>query len=212
MSIKYQNKDLKELPFWLNANKIALNVVKTEFLFFKTKNKPCDTELRLTLCRKIINKANHVRYLEIKIDENINWKTHAHDLAAKLNRTNSVLSKLRYFVISAWGFTSYPKLEVSILQKKTLRIINFVLFNAHTSLLFKICNILKFVDTVNVECCKFLNNCFNNDSFSIFTKRFKLTSTTHSYIRSVRNSLLFIPSYNSENSDSEKNQLSTQPL
>ena len=111
---------------------------------------------------------------------------------------NSVLSKLRYFVISAWGFTSYPKLEVSILQKKTLRIINFVLFNAHTSLLFKICNILKFVDTVNVECCKFLNNCFNKDSFSIFTKRFKLTSTTHSYIRSVRNSLLFIPSYNSK--------------
>ena len=45
------NKDLKELSFWLNANKIALNVAKTEVILFKTKHKPCDTDLRLKLCR-----------------------------------------------------------------------------------------------------------------------------------------------------------------
>ena len=41
------NKDLKELSFWLNSNKIALNFPKTEVIPFKTKHKPCDTELRL---------------------------------------------------------------------------------------------------------------------------------------------------------------------
>ena len=41
------NKDLKELSFWLNANKIALNVAKTEVILFKTKHKSCDTDLRL---------------------------------------------------------------------------------------------------------------------------------------------------------------------
>ena len=30
------NKDLKELSFWLNANKIALNVAKTEVILFNT--------------------------------------------------------------------------------------------------------------------------------------------------------------------------------
>ena len=34
------NKDLKKLWFWLNANKIALNVPKTEVILFKTKQKP----------------------------------------------------------------------------------------------------------------------------------------------------------------------------
>ena len=41
------NKDLTEFSFWLNANKIALNIAKTEVMLFKTKHKPCDTDLRL---------------------------------------------------------------------------------------------------------------------------------------------------------------------
>ena len=68
-------------------------------------------------------------------------------------------------------------------------------FNAHTTPLFKYCNILKFADTINVESCVFLNNCFYKDSFN---ENFKLFSTTHSYnTTSARNGLLFVPSYNS---------------
>ena len=60
---------------------------------------------------------------------------------------------------------------------------------------------------MNVECCIFVNNCFTQDCFSIFTKRFKSVSTTQSYNTiSGRNCHLFVPSYNS---DSEENQLST---
>ena len=49
--------------------------------------------LRLKLCRKILNRTNYVRYLGIKIDENLNWKIHIDDFASKLNRTNLLLSK-----------------------------------------------------------------------------------------------------------------------
>ena len=54
------NMDLKELSFWLNANKIALNVAKTEVILFKTKHKPCDTDLRLKLCRKRLYKTKYL--------------------------------------------------------------------------------------------------------------------------------------------------------
>ena len=57
--------------------------------------------MRLNLYRKILNKTNHARYLGIKIDENLNWKTHAHYLASKLNRANLALYKLRHFFSSA---------------------------------------------------------------------------------------------------------------
>ena len=40
------NKDLREL-FWLNANKIALNVAKTEIILFKTSNKNYDADLKI---------------------------------------------------------------------------------------------------------------------------------------------------------------------
>ena len=80
--------------------------------------------------------------------------------------------------------------------KKTLRIMNFAPFNAHTTLLFKNCNILKLADVINVESCIFINNYFNRDFFSIFNEYFKLVSTMHSYnTRAARNGLLFIPCY-----------------
>ena len=143
----------------------------------------------------------------------MNWKVHIYDLASKFNRTNAILAKLKHFVNSeilrstyfaifhshlnyvciAWRF---PQQKVSFLQKIALRIMNFAPFNAHTTLLFKNCNILKLADIINVESCIFINNCFNRDSFSIFNENFKLVSTTHSCnTRSDRNGLLFVPSY-----------------
>ena len=50
------NKDLKKLSLRLNANKIALTVAKTEVELFKTKHKPCDTELELKLCKRFLIK------------------------------------------------------------------------------------------------------------------------------------------------------------
>ena len=132
------NKDLKELSFWLNANKIALNVAKTEVIFFKTTHKPCDTDLRLKLRRNRLCKTKCLRYLGIKIDEILNWIIHIYDLTTKLNRANAVLAKLRHFANSetlrstyfaifhshlnyvciAWRLTRFPQQKVSILQKK----------------------------------------------------------------------------------------------
>ena len=100
------NKDLKELSFWLNPNRIALNVAKREVMLFKTKHyvifktKPCDIDLRLKLCRKRLYETKYLIYLGIEIDENLNWKIHIHDLASKLNRVNAVSAKLRHFVNS----------------------------------------------------------------------------------------------------------------
>ena len=70
-------------------------------------------------------------------------------------------------------------------------------FNAHTTPLFRNCNILKFADIINVESFILINNCFNKDSFLIFKENLKSVSTTHSYSsRLARNGLLFVPSYN----------------
>lgn len=44
---KRLNEDLIELWSWLNANKIIFNIGKTEFIKFKTKIKPWDTDLRI---------------------------------------------------------------------------------------------------------------------------------------------------------------------
>lgn len=52
---KRLNEDLIELWSWLNANKIIFNIGKTEFIKFKTKIKPWDTDLRIELKMKKIS-------------------------------------------------------------------------------------------------------------------------------------------------------------
>ena len=52
------NKDLRELSFWFNANKIPLNVAKMEIIVFKTSNKSYDADLKINLCRKRIHESH----------------------------------------------------------------------------------------------------------------------------------------------------------
>ena len=44
---KYFNQDLKKLKNWLNANKICLNISKTEVVSFKSSKKLIDISLKL---------------------------------------------------------------------------------------------------------------------------------------------------------------------
>ena len=88
-SIKKINKqighDLKYLSYWLNANKICLNVSKTEVVLFKSIRKQTEATLKLKLNGKRLYTTNSVKYLGIKIDENLNWHEQINNVAVKLN-------------------------------------------------------------------------------------------------------------------------------
>ena len=102
----------------------------------------------------------------MKIDENLNWKQHIHDIAIKLNRANPLLCNSRnfvnryilrtiYFAIFdtdinyvnfIWGQNLNVVSRIVILQKKALRIMNFQSRDTHSSLLFSSNDILKLED------------------------------------------------------------------
>ena len=44
------------------------------------------------------NSVNSVKYLDISINEKLNWKPQSSDGAIKLNKENGILSKLRQFI------------------------------------------------------------------------------------------------------------------
>ena len=46
---KFINIDLKNLTKWLNANKISLNVSKTQMVLFRSKRKSIDFNLKIKL-------------------------------------------------------------------------------------------------------------------------------------------------------------------
>ena len=66
------NLDMKHLSVWLNANKISLNVQKTELVIFKQKRKILDHEIKIKLNSKRLFPRPSVKCLGVKIDENLN--------------------------------------------------------------------------------------------------------------------------------------------
>ena len=70
-SLKKINKqvdhDLKYLSYWFNANKICLNVSKTELVFFKSIRKQTEATLELKLNGTRLYTTNSVKYSALKL-------------------------------------------------------------------------------------------------------------------------------------------------
>ena len=88
-SIKKLNKlvnfDLKNLSSWLNANRISLNVSKTELIKFKPRMEKVDFDLNLKLNGKRLYPTKFVKYLDIKIDNSLTWNEPINEIVIKLN-------------------------------------------------------------------------------------------------------------------------------
>ena len=196
---KLVNADLKHLVHWLNANKISLNVKKTEMVILNSKQKKFDGDLKMKLCGKRLYPTESVKYLGVKIDANLNWEYHVNDVSIKLNRANALLFKMRkyvslkilrsiYFAIFdsylsycclVWAQNSSTIQRAIILQTKGVRVINFQPRNSHTSPLFRQSSILKFQDKICLENILFVSKSLNNLSPSVFS--FVFSSDQHSY-------------------------------
>ena len=186
---------------WLNANTISLNVKKTETIIFKSRRKKYEGVIKLKLNRQRLHSSNNVKYLGVKIDENLNCKHHVNDISTKLIRANTILFKIRNYVSSkipksiyfaifeshlnysspVWTQHSGSIKCLIILQKKTISITNIKPRNSHTSLLFKENVILKLIDKVQLENILFVNKCINNLLPPIFNDWFTFVSAQHTY-------------------------------
>ena len=63
-------------------------------------------------------------------------------------------------------------------------------YRDHTFPLFRGYKVLRFVDFVSLEDSIFVNKCFNDEAFSLFSNHFRLTASSHSYCTpSVSNGL-----------------------
>ena len=96
--VKKTKLDLKFLWHWLNANKISLNASKTEFLLFSHSSRNFNQPFKLSIGGKRIFESTSIKYLGINLDSDLKWTTQINDVAVKLKKANSVLSKLRHYM------------------------------------------------------------------------------------------------------------------
>ena len=92
------NIELEKVSQWLYANKLSLNIDKTNFVVFHSPQRRIMHNMNLRISNTSIKSDTRVKYLGLILDSNLNWKAYIHEVSKKISRGIGVLSKLRYYV------------------------------------------------------------------------------------------------------------------
>ena len=96
--IQIANQEIKNVSQWLDSNKLTLNVSKTNFMIFKTRKKKINMPVRITIKDKNTEQVKSTKFLGIRIDENMTWKTHISFITNKISKLSGVITKLRHYL------------------------------------------------------------------------------------------------------------------
>ena len=106
------NKELKLVKKWLNANKLFLNIDKTNYVTFHSTQIKIPPDVRIKIGNKILKRAKYFKFLGILLDEYLNRKHHITELSKKLSRACGILFKIRNFLPSNLLIDVYNSLFV----------------------------------------------------------------------------------------------------
>ena len=118
----------------------------------------------------------------VVLDDKLTWKSHVKHIHTKISQALGIVYKVRQFLPSkalitlyysliypylqycntVWGSANKTILQpITMLQKRSIRLVSNAAFLAHTDPLFKELGLLKFVDINRLETLKFVYNQLN---------------------------------------------------
>ena len=170
--LKYQDstihhwsfKDIKHVSIWFKVNKLALNLTKTNYIIFRTRNRRLPTNLPdVYIDNVVISRLQNVKFLGVLINENLDWSNHISSIYKCLARNVGILTKLKFtlpcnvlymlynsivvphlnYCNYIWGNTYKSHLtKINIIQKKAVRTISKSSWRFPSAPLFRQLNIL----------------------------------------------------------------------
>ena len=94
------NDDLERVYAWLAANKLTINMSKTEFMLIGSRQRLLrfPAAPHLTINDKPVTQVSSTRSLGVIIDENLSWGHHIQSISKKIASGISALKRIRYCV------------------------------------------------------------------------------------------------------------------
>ena len=87
------------IPDWLKANKLTLNVGKSNLILFKSPRKKVTKSIILKIDKKQIKETEYRKYLGVLLDNWLSWRNQLYKPPSrKINLRHWYLTKLRKFV------------------------------------------------------------------------------------------------------------------
>ena len=203
------NEDLKLIFQWLCANRLSLNVAKTEFIIFKPPRMNLDERFTLRLNGTTLFESTKIKYLGIILDPKLTWKHHIFELRKKLNKSIGIIYKMKnlaplrvllslYYAlfhshlnygICVWGNAPEQELKhIFLSQKKVIRIITNSDYLANTDPLFKKTGILKLDDIFKLQMSSLMWDFENGTLPQCFSNYFTKVNQSHNHSTRLANS------------------------
>jgi len=170
------NEDLSNLSDWFRANKLSLNISKTNYMIIPYKQIDTGTQsIQIDNCD--LTNVTSVKFLGLYIDHNLNWQEHIKFCIKKLSSGLYALNSAKHFLpkhllkniyhslvesylnygIILWGSAYKCHLRrLNILQNKAVRILNGSKYNDNVTSIYKTLNILKIADLYTLHLGKFM--------------------------------------------------------
>ena len=198
--MRTMNNELKEISLWLKANKLSLNIKKTHFMIFSSKNKP-HPNICINIDGETINETAKTKFLGVIIDNKLSWKDHILYISGKLARGTGVLLKVRRYLMKetlislyysfvypyliycnhVWGLACKTHMNtLFLLQKRIIRIITGVNRRSHTDPIFKELKLLKCNDINTYLIGRLMHRIYNGD-ITLLRSYFKKNKEVHQY-------------------------------
>ena len=176
------NYDLAPTADWFKANKLTLNISKTNYAIFSGSIDAHSMNLSLQIGNEYISKVQHVKFLGIIIDEKLNWNKHIENCKNKLSSgayaINSLKNILPTFQLRTLYYTLiHPYLTYGIIlwggalkkyvhglqitQNKTVRKITNSKYNESASPIYSKLGILTLENVYKLDLCKLMYSNYN---------------------------------------------------
>ena len=185
---------------WLIANKLIINLSKTQTMLFSFKRGNPKFEIILNNVR--IQDQPVTTFLGVLIDNKLTWKPHITHLCSKISKGTAILRflKITYpkhilrmiYMSLIYSYLNYCNLiwggaENSVidpllkLQKKAVRIIDKVGYLEHTPPIFKELKVLPVQKVYDFNCLLFAFKCIKHNVFPSFRDKITQTQSVHSH-------------------------------
>ena len=106
------NSELKSLHNWLIANRLSLNIAKTEFMTIGSRHKirAIDDEIIIKINERGINRVDSVKSLWEYIDNHLAWTTHIDKIPKKIASAIGALKRIRPYITTSTAVQVYQAL------------------------------------------------------------------------------------------------------
>jgi hypothetical protein len=93
------NNELVNIAMWYKANKLALNVIKSQYIHFGLVSNVVEHPI-LYLNNTALTPVSYVKYLGVYIDSNMNWKVHTSNILTRVSQGCGILQCSNFFFLN----------------------------------------------------------------------------------------------------------------